>query len=134
MKKIFTIILASIVLFIAPIANAQLLPACGGFDATGTPQPACKICHLFLLIDNIIKLVIVVFVPVIAGLVIAIAGIKMLIDRENAEVWEDSKNIILMTVIGLVLVYGAYVIVQALFVAAGYPINYNPLKFDSVNC
>jgi hypothetical protein len=132
MKKIFTAILAALIVFAAPIvASAQILPACGG-----SGQPACKICHLFILIDNIIQYVVVVFVPIVAGLVIAIAGIKMLIDRENAEVWEKSKEIILMVVIGLVLIFGAYAIVNAMFAAAGYG-SANPLNFDTVytaNC
>ncbi|MCU0652637.1 MAG: TrbC/VirB2 family protein [Candidatus Pacebacteria bacterium] len=129
MKKIIAAIATAATLLAAQTASAQILPACGGQG-----QPACKICHLFILIDKIIQVVIVGFVPVIAGLVIAIAGIKMLIDRENAEVWEKSKEIILMVVIGLVLIYGAYAIVQAMFIAAGYPGNFNPLDFSTVDC
>ena len=127
MKKVLAAIFASALLFTGAIAQAAPLVQCGGAD------DPCKICDLFNLINNIILYVLMVFVPIGAGLVITIAGIKMLIDRENAEAWEKSKEIILMTVIGLVLIYGAYAIVNAMFAAMGYT-GGNPLKFDNVNC
>lgn len=111
----------------ATLVQAQILPSCGG------PDNPCKICHLFLLINNIIKVVIMGLVPVAAGLVIAIAGIRMMLDRENAEVFEESKHILLMVIIGLVLIYGAYALVNTMFAAMGYA-NPNPLRFDNVNC
>jgi hypothetical protein len=107
---------------------AQGLVKCGGAG-----QKACGICDLFNLVNNIILNVLMVFIPLVAGLVIAIAGIKMLIDRDDAEVWEKSKEIILMTIIGLVLIYGAYAIIITMFSAMGYT-GGNPLKFDNVNC
>ena len=86
-----------------------------------------------MLVNNVIKVVIIGLVPVAAGLVIAIAGIKMMLDRENAEVFEESKKIILMVIIGLLLIYGAYALVNTMFAAMGYA-NPNPLRFDNVNC
>jgi hypothetical protein len=129
MKKFFSaILLAAILSLPGIVAYAAPLVECGGAG-----QRLCGICDLFNLINNIILYVLMVFVPLGAGLVIAIAGIKMLIDRENAEVWDKSKEIILMTVIGLVLIYGAYAIVITMFSAMGYT-GGNPLKFDNVNC
>ena len=132
-KKLTTIILGTLLtfsLFGQALARdpEQLLPACGGAG-----QPQCGICHLFELIDNIIILVIVGIVPVAAGLVIAIAGFKMLINQNNSEVLAESKKIILMVIIGLALIYGSFAIITTGLKGAGY-IADNPLDFNSVNC
>jgi len=127
MKNIIAAISLLLISLPGSVVRAAGLVQCGG---VGDP---CKICDLFNLINNIILNVLMVFVPIMAGLVISIAGIKMFIDREDAEAWEKSKEIILMTIIGLVLVYGAYAIVITMFSAMGYT-GGNPLKFDNVNC
>lgn len=72
-------------------------------------------------------------VPAGAGLIIAIAGFKMLINQNNAEVMNESKKIILMVIIGLVLIYGSFAIVTAVMQGMGY-VNDNPLQFNSLNC
>jgi len=133
MKKRLTILAVSAVLslsFFNPVfaEQKQLLPACGGAG-----QDPCTICNLFELINNIILVVIVGLVPVAAGLVIAIAGFKMLINQNNAEVLEESKKIILMVIIGLVLIYGSFALVNAAFQGMGY-IGGNPLEFNNVEC
>ena len=130
MKKIaaiFISILIGVSLF--GIAQADgILPDCGGQG-----QGACTICNLFELINNIILIVIVRLVPTAAGLVIAIAGFKMLINQNNAEVMAESKKIILMVIIGLLLIYGSFAIVTAAMTGMGY-INSNPLQFNSLSC
>jgi hypothetical protein len=135
MKKI-TLILAGTIIWLSMFSTAVgagLLPDCGGVDANGVAQPACTICNLFELIDNLITGVILVLVPVAAGLVIAIAGFKMLINQNNSEILAESKKIILMVIIGLALIYGSYAIVNFAFSAAGYT-EPNPLEFNKVNC
>jgi len=106
-----------------------ILPACGGAG-----QPACTICNLFELIDNIVRTVIIGLVPAAAGLVIAIAGFKFLVNQDNADVMEESKKIIFMVIIGLLLIYGSYAIVGAVFSGMGYYDSMNPLEFNNLSC
>jgi hypothetical protein len=130
MKKnaaVFIAVLAGI-FFAEATQAAGLLPDCGG-----PGQGACTICHLFELINNIITGVIIALVPAAAGLVIAIAGFKMLINQNNAEVMAEAKKIILMVIIGLLLIYGSFAIVTAIFKGMGY-VGDNPLQFNNVNC
>ncbi|GEM_PF-861873 len=138
MKKIAAIFIAIVIgfsLFSTAQANdGGILPPCGGVNADGTKQSACTICNLFQLIDNIVKVVIVGLVPAAAGLMIAIAGFKMLINQNNAEVMGESKKIILMVIIGLLLIYGSYAIVGAVFSGMGYYNNINPLQFNNLIC
>ncbi len=138
MKKIaaiFISILIGVSLFgIAQAQPNQILPKCGGTNADGSKQPACKICHLFELVDNIVRFGIVYLIPTIAGLVIAVAGFKMLINQSNVEVMGESKKIILTVIIGLLLIYGSYAIVGAVFTGMGYYDSMNPLQFDNVIC
>ncbi len=130
MKKIAAIFITVLMgtPFWAVAQSGSILPPCGGAG-----QDACKICNLFELIDNIIKFVIIDLIPVIAGLVIAVAGFKMLINQNNAEVMAESKKIILMVIIGLLLIYGSFAIVTAVMDGMGY-IDGNPLEFNSLDC
>jgi len=129
MKKNAAIFIAVLIgIFFAGGARAGILPDCGG-----PKQDPCTICNLFELINNIITGVIIALVPAAAGLVIAIAGFKMLTNQNNAEVWAESKKIILMVIIGLVLIYGSFAIVTAVFQGMGY-VGDNPLQFNNVNC
>jgi len=73
-------------------------------------------------------------VPAAAGLVIAIAGFKFLVNQDNADVMEESKKIIFMVIIGLLLIYGSYAIVGAIFSGMGYYDSINPLEFNNLSC
>lgn len=127
---IFAAVLSGILFFSTAFAEQEpILPACGG-----TGQPACTICNLFQLIDNLVRIVIVRLVPAAAGLVIAIAGFKFLVNQDNADVMEESKKIIFMVIIGLLLIYGSYAIVGAIFSGMGYYDSINPLEFNNLSC
>ncbi len=127
---IFAAVLPGLLLSSTAFAQQEgILPACGGAG-----QPACTICNLFQLIDNLVRIVIVGLVPAIAGLIIAIAGFKFLVNQDNADVMEKSKKIILMVIIGLLLIYGSYAIVGAIFSGMGYYDSMNPLEFNNLSC
>lgn len=131
MKKIIAIF----IIVLIGVASSSFIQAAGILPDCGGPgEEACTICNLFQLIDNIVRIVIVGLVPAAAGLVIAIAGFKMLINQNNAEVMGESKKIILMVIIGLLLIYGSYAIVGAVFSGMGYYNNINPLQFNNLIC
>ncbi len=127
---IFAAVLSGLLFFSTAFAEQEpILPACGGAE-----QPACTICNLFQLIDNLVRIVIVRLVPAAAGLVIAVAGFKFLVNQDNADVMEESKKIIFMVIIGLLLIYGSYAIVGAIFSGMGYYDSMNPLEFNNLSC
>lgn len=128
MKKFFVATSIIALSLSGAVAQAAGLVNCGSAG-----EPACRICDIFNLINNLIKYVLVIFVPLGATLIVAISGIKMLINRDNAEVWEQSKQIILTTIVGLVLIYGAYAVVNTLFASMGVT-SFNPLEFNNIDC
>jgi hypothetical protein len=130
MKKILSIsiLISSLLVPTIIFAADQLMVACGG-----NGQRACGICDLFQLINNIIKVVIIGLVPIIAALMIVIAGFKMVINQNNSDVLSESKKIILTTIIGVVLIYASYAIVNSIFAAMGYA-GGNPLEFNNIKC
>lgn len=99
-----------------------------GIDCGGPGQNPCGICNLFDLVYNIINIVIKVIVPLIAVLVIVIAGGKMMLNMQNSEIVNQTRGIMLAVVIGLVLVYGGYALVGTILTGMG--MNVDPLDWQ----
>jgi amino acid transporter len=78
---------------------AGLVP-CGG-----SGQPACQLCHLFVMVDNIIDYLFTYIVPPVALLVIVIGGISMITAGGEPEKVNRAKKIITATVIGLAIIF-----------------------------
>lgn len=86
---------------------------------TGHPEP-CSLCHLFVLAQNILKFLMWTAAPSLAALGFAIGGFKMLISGPNPGLRQDGIKIIKNTVYGLLIVFGAWIIInQLLLVLAG---------------
>jgi zinc transporter ZupT len=104
----------SFVFSLAPkVAQAQLVP-CGGSN-----QPACELCHIFVLFDNIVKFILQSVVPPVAGLMLIIAGIMFFAAAGDSAKTNKAKSIITSVVIGLLIVYGAYLLVSLFFMSIG---------------
>jgi len=78
---------------------AALVP-CGG-----PGQPACQLCHLFVLIDNIIGYLFTYIVPPLALLFIVIGGISMITAGGNPEKVKEAQRIVTATVMGLAVIF-----------------------------
>ncbi len=129
MKKIFLIIFLILFFFsLIPIQTQAGLVPCGAkVDNPATPyidesQP-CTLCHIFVLFKNIIDFLLiptpvnggVPLVPIIAGLMIGIGGFLFFFVAESPESVQKGTNIIKSTIIGLLIIYAAWVIVNAFF-------------------
>ena len=118
-KKIFLVSLLFLVFFsLIPnlvIANG-LVPACGGKG-----QPMCGWVHFEEMIGNIINFILFVIVPVVAGLMFTIGGIILLCAGGSPNLKSLGKNIMLTTIIGMVIVYGAWAIIDFILKAIGHP-------------
>ena len=117
MKKLLIIVLflAVALSFVPMLSHAQEgLVTCGG-----ETQPACELCHLFQLINNILNWVLFVLVPIIAPIFIVVGGIYLLIARGNPEMFNKGKSVLTATIIGLIIVYTAYVLLSTVLTTLG---------------
>jgi hypothetical protein len=95
------------------MVQAQLVP-CGGEG-----QPECEFCHLFVLFDNIVKFVLRSLVPPIAALMLVIGGGMFFAAAGDPSKVGKAKSVITSVAIGLVIVYGAYLLINLFFWAIG---------------
>lgn len=92
---------------IVPIfASAQLIP-CGG-----PGQEACTLCHLFDLAKKIIDTLTTVIAPAIAVLAFTVGGFKILMSGPNPGLRSEGMKAIRNGVIGLLIVFGSWIIVS----------------------
>lgn len=116
------------------ISSAAGLVPCGRTDpgATAKERKPCQFCHLFVLFKNIVNFLLipdkdlnnnVPLVPVIALLMIVIAGAMYILAYVetigNPEWIKQAKSLLWSVVIGLIIIYGAWVIVNLFFEIIG---------------
>jgi hypothetical protein len=97
----------------AQFANGAGLVPCGGPD-----EEPCKFCHIFVLFDTIYDFALKM-VGVIATLMFVIGGFYILIAGGRPEMLQRGKKILFAAVIGLVIIFGAWVIINMVFTALG---------------
>jgi len=84
------------------ICEGPIVP-CGG---AGGP---CQFCDIFVLIDNIIKLILTCLAPIAVGLMIVIGGFYFLAAGPSPEKVNQAKSVITAAIIGLVIVFIAWI-------------------------
>lgn len=124
MKKI----LLSVIIFLSLFPSFNLVQASlceiqGGLvpcDATkGCP---CQLCHFIIMIDRIIKFLLFQIVPAVAALMIAIGGAMMIYAYAGgggAEAINKARSLFFSVVVGLLIVYGAWLLIDAFFAVIG---------------
>ncbi|MBI2577629.1 MAG: hypothetical protein HYV77_02165 [Candidatus Wildermuthbacteria bacterium] len=136
MKKILValFILAAAAGFLAPQgaeAQERLIPC--GFDENNDGNldatEACGFCDIFQLINNLIKFFLVptingpnngfAIVPLIATLLFVVGGFFYLVSPTNPSLQTKAKDIMVSVVIGLAIVYSAWVVIDFLLSAFG---------------
>ena len=80
----------------------------------------CKIYHFFILIDNVYSFIIWKIATPLAVLMLTIGGVFILISAGNPNLANLGKKIVWVTIIGLALVFCAWVIVNFILTAMGY--------------
>ena len=96
-----------------PGCNTSLVP-CGR-----TGQPACQFCDIFVLIDNVISFILTCLAPIVAILVLVIGGLYLLTAGSSPERVSKAKSIITSVVIGLVIIFVAWVFLNTFLDAIG---------------
>jgi len=119
-KILGTIALAGIFLFSA----SQVLAACPtGIVPCGTPDCPCNFCDIFKLIHNIVNFLLlpcslnnnIPLIPAIAGLMFVIGGLYLLIAGGRPEMFSKAKSILTATIVGLVIIFLAWVFLNTFF-------------------
>jgi len=112
--KIILIILGS--LLFPLVSSAALVPCGPGFPP---PNDKCQLCHLFILLDNVIDFVLFKIVLPVAALLLVVGGVMFLFYAEDPKMIEKGKSILTSVVIGLVIIFAAFLIIGTFFKAVG---------------
>lgn len=142
MKKIFLIIFLGSLLF--PLissagsyqadgttVNYQGLVPCGKevcingeYDENGIclgdeKEFPCTFCHFFVMLDGIIDFVLFKIVPPVAILMLVIGGVMFFAAAGSPEKLGTAKKLITSVVIGLIIIFAAWIIIDLFFSLIG---------------
>jgi len=98
----FVLILALSPALVLAICTGPLVP-CGG---EGNP---CEFCHIFVLINNVISFSLTCLAPLVAVLLLVFGGFYLLTAGPDPEKVKKARSIIFSAVIGLVIIFVAWV-------------------------
>ncbi|MFA5250606.1 MAG: pilin [Parachlamydiales bacterium] len=124
-RKNFIILAGVLSLFLflganTAFAGGQNCPLPGqGLVPCGTPGCPCEICDLFKMINNIVNYIVLVIVPLVAILFVAYGGFQYITAAGDPGKTQDAKNILTAVVVGLIIIYGAWVAVEYFLKAIG---------------
>jgi len=116
-KKLFAFITISVMTFFIfkNVFAAGMVP-CGGAG-----EPPCEFTDFFIMINNVIRFGVFKIIPSIAVLTLIIGGIFYLFAGAGSpELAARGKSIIRITIIGLMIVYGSWIIIDTLLWLLGY--------------
>ena len=122
MKKIILpIILFYLLLFIIipAIVDAQGIVPCGN-----PGEKACTITDFFTLLTNIYSFIIWSIATPLAIIAIIVGAIFMMISGGNPNLMSRGKEILKLAIIGLVLVFGSYLIIDFILKTLGFTQNW----------
>ncbi len=95
------------------ICEIKLVP-CGGFY-----EPQCSLCHVFDLLYNIIEFILICLFPIASVLMLVIGGMYILMVGVSPAQLQKGKEIIKGAVIGILVVFGAWVFINTVLTKIG---------------
>lgn len=113
MKKILLLVFLTFLFLLPQISNAAGLVPCG---EEGNP---CTFCHLFVLFENIVNFVLFEFVPPLAILMLVVGGAWFFFAAGDPGQLQRAKGILTSVVWGLIIIYGAWLLVNLFFMTIG---------------
>lgn len=110
----------------------------GGLVPCGEPGNPCKFCHFFVMLKRIVDWFLFVVVPSVAVLMAAIGGVMMIFAAGRPGTVAKGKSILTSTVIGLVIIFCAWLIVNTFLTVIGLSNvtvgTWNPTNWFTINC
>ena len=112
-KKLLTILL-----LFASLVPVQAFAGCGG-PIVPPCTPNCGFCDLFDLIENILAFVLTCLVPIVGTIMLVWGGFTFLGAAESPTKVEQAKKIITAVVIGIVIIFVAWVFLNTFLTSIG---------------
>jgi hypothetical protein len=113
-KNLFLFLISGLIV-LPLIASAAGLVPCG----PGTAKPTCQLCDLFVMFQKIVNFIIFDIVPPLAALMVAIGGFMWIFAMGEAAKIDQSKKLFMGVGWGLIIIYGAWVIINTFFWVIG---------------
>lgn len=120
MNKLTNLIVLSLLFVPLTVSGAGLVP-CGGEG-----EAACQLCHLFEMAKNIIDFLLLPpsgLLFVIGTLLFIIAGMMYIVAKlfapDSTNMLSQANKVMTSVVIGLVIVFGAWIFVNTFFAVIG---------------
>ena len=108
-------------LFSPFLAQARIVPECitPGVTVDGKVVAACGLCDFFTLIKNIFNFIAFNLAPPLAGFLFLLAGFFFLTSGGSEEQAGRAKKIFTNTIIGLVIIFTSWLIVNSIIQIIG---------------
>ena len=87
----------------------------------------CQLCHAFIMLDGAVDFTLINIVPLLAVLMLVIGGVMFYLGGTKPELVNKGKSLIRGVVIGLLLIYGSYLIIGTLLSIIG------ATKFEAIS-
>jgi len=128
MKKIFLI---SFLFLFLGISQAQAaLVVCG----PGTAKADCEFCDIFVMGSNLLEWIFTWVVPTVATLMFIVGGVLLLFAGAKADAFNKAKGAITAAVVGLLIIFSAWVIVNTVFDKIGVVELAQGWKWYNIQC
>jgi len=118
MKKIFLFVVLFSLISLPVLAQAAGLVPCGN-----PGEPACTLGHLFQMLGLIYNFIVYTIAVPLATLIIIVGGVLILVSGGNPEMAGRGKKALMAGVIGLVLVFCSWVIINTVMSVLGYSLG-----------
>jgi hypothetical protein len=114
LRKILFFIIFLIILVFPLISRAAGLVPCGG-----ERENPCTLCDFFLMFQGIVNFFLFNIVLIVAVLMLVIGGFLFFFAGGSPSSLSRAKSVITSTVIGLIIIYTAWLIINTFFVIIG---------------
>ena len=122
---VFVLGAAAFVVYAANDVETKGIVQCNAADGS------CNLCELFHTVMRVVNFCIKTLIPLVAAMLIAFGGFKMIVNPGNVDAATQAKAIITAAIVGLMIIYGGWALVDMFM----QRMNYNPgVKWYDVPC
>lgn len=104
----------------------------------GAPgEVSCQLCHLFVMVDNVLDVIFTVLAPPIFVLLVVAGGAMIVFSTGNESYVSRGKDLIKAAVIGIAIMFAAFMIIEIAISAFGFAEikgSFNPSNWFTIKC